>query len=133
MPEPLFSEAWCQAAVRAFNEDPDAKGALTGWEGDVALVVEEVEPVALCLRAPAGEALATPERTTLDALEALAPRYWALASRATWHELIQGTLDPIAAIVQKRLRVKGDVQQIVLRLKYRGLAERWLARIRGGV
>ena len=125
-----FSEGWCRAAVKAFNDDPDAPGALEGWRGDVGLFVDEV---GVWLAAPVNERLNDAVLMTADALDAKNPASQARASQVTWAELIAGTLDPIGAIVQKRLAVRGDVQQIVSRLSYRGLAQRWLAAIRGGV
>jgi hypothetical protein len=58
--------------------------------------------------------------------------YEARADEATFRALIDGGLDPIAAIVQKRLWVRGDLQPIIARLNHRGLAERWLTRLRQG-
>ena len=125
-----FSPEWCHWAINAFNEDPDAPDALEGWEGDVGLFVDEV---GVWLAAPVNERLSDAVLMTAQALAEKSPRSMAKASRATWAELITGRLDPIAAIVQKRLEVRGDLQQIVSRLGYRGLAERWLAAIRGGL
>ena len=125
----LFSEAWCTAAVKAFNDDPDAADALEGWKGDVGLVVDEL---GVWVAAPVNERLSQPVLMTAAALEAKSPASQASASRDTWAALIAGTLDPIAAVVQKRLVLRGDVQQIVSRMSYRGLAERWLRAIRGG-
>lgn len=125
---PYFSHAWCQHAVAAFNHDPDAADALAGWQGDVGLFVDEL---GVWLAAPSSDRLGEAVLMTTDALEAKNPVSQAKASRVIWAQLIDGTLDPIAAIVQKRLVLKGDVQQIASRLSYRGLAQRWLAAIRG--
>lgn len=125
-----FSPEWCQAAVKVFNDDPDAPDALEGWKGDVGLFVDEV---GVWLAAPVNERLGDPVLMTAQALEAKGVQSMARASLATWGELIAGRLDPIAAIVQKRLEVRGDLQQIVSRMGYRGLAERWLLAIRKGV
>ncbi len=124
-----FSPEWCVAAVKSFNDDPDAPDALEGWSGDVGLFVDDA---GVWLAAPVNERLADAVLMTAEALAAKAPQSLAKASKATWAELLSGRLDPIAAIVQKRLEVRGDVQQIVSRLSYRGLAERWLSAIRGG-
>lgn len=125
------SEAWCRQAIALLNADPDAPGAAKGWDFDFGVVIDRPEgPLAIHLEAPAGGALAPPHFVTLDELEDLEPRYFARASQADWWALIEGGLDPIAAIVQKRLVARGDLTPVVARLQYRGLAERWLEQIR---
>ncbi len=126
---PYFSAAWCAAAVKAFNDDPDAAEALEGWRGDVGLFADDV---GVWLAAPVNDRLAQAQLMPVAELEAKAPTSTAKASLQTWAELIEGRLDPIAAVVQKRLMLKGDVHQIASRMGYRGLAERWLSAIRGG-
>lgn len=125
------SEAWCRAAIRLLNEDPDAAGAAEGWEGDFGVVIDRPEgPLAVALGAPSNGQLPEPRFMSPEALEALAPTYFARATQADWWALIEGGLDPIAAIVQKRLVARGDLTPVIARLQYRGLAERWLAKIR---
>lgn len=128
------SEAWCQAAIDALNDDPDLDGAARGWEGDFGVAIDLAAGGvrAVFLPAPAQGRFAPPEFLDLDELEDREPRYFARASEADWWALITGGLDPIAAIVQKRLVAKGDLSPVVARLQYRGLAERWLARLRAG-
>ena len=58
--------------------------------------------------------------------------YEARADDATFRELIDGGLDPIAAIVQNRLWVRGNLQPIIARLNHRVLSERWLAQLKQG-
>lgn len=128
------SEAWCRAAIRLLNQDPDAPEAAKGWSGDFGVVVDTpAGVVAIHLGAPVGGQLPEPRFLTLDELEDLEPTYFARASQADWLALMQGGLDPIAAIVQKRLVARGDLQPVIARLQYRGLAERWLERIKAGV
>ncbi len=125
-----FSQAWVSAAVKAFNDDTDSADALKGWRGDVGLVAGDV---GVWLEQPQGSALVEPVLMTAEALEAKKPASCARASMATWQALIEGTLDPIAAVVQNKLSLQGDVQQIISRLTYRGLAQRWLLSIRAEV
>ena len=43
--------------------------------------------------------------------------------------LLQGTVDPVQAIVQRKLRVDGDVQPILERMRYKDVAARVLSRL----
>ncbi len=132
MPE-FPSEAWCRDAIRLLNEDPDAAEAARGWDGDFGVVIDRADgPMGISIGAPVNGRLPEPEFLPADEIEEREPRYFARASEADWWALIEGGLDPIAAIVQKRLVARGDLTPVIARLQYRGLAERWLERIRGG-
>lgn len=125
------SEAWCRQAIRLLNEDPDAAGAAAGWNGDFGVVIDRAEgPIAIAIGAPVNGKLPEPRFMSPEALEDLEPTYFARAKQADWWALIEGGLDPIAAIVQKRLVARGDLTPVVARLQYKGLAERWLSKIR---
>lgn len=132
MPE-FPTEAWCREAIRLLNEDPDAAGAAQGWDGDFGVVIDaQGGAIGIAIGAPVDGRLPEPRFLSAEAVEAAAPRFFARASQADWWALIEGGLDPIAAIVQKRLVARGDLSPVIARLQYRGLAERWLARIRSG-
>lgn len=127
------SEAWCRDAIRLLNEDPDAADAARGWDGDFGVVIDRADgPMGISIGAPTGGKLPEPQFVTLIELEDREPTFFARASEADWWALIEGGLDPIAAIVQKRLVARGDLTPVIARLQYRGLAERWLERIRSG-
>jgi SCP-2 sterol transfer family len=127
------SEAWCRDAIRLLNEDPDAADAARGWDGDFGVVIDRADgPMGISIGAPSGGKLPEPEFVALAELEDREPTFFARASEADWWALIEGGLDPIAAIVQKRLVARGDLTPVIARLQYRGLAERWLERIRSG-
>jgi hypothetical protein len=124
----MFPErSWCVAAIAKFNEDPDAAAAASGWSGDFGLVVDET--LGIYLGPPEHGRLPDPIFSDVAQLEARAPAYLARASTDDWLQLIAGTLDPIAAIVQRRLVAQGDLTPVIARLKFRGLAERWHARL----
>ena len=127
------SEAWCHEAVARLNDDPALPEAARGWQGDFGVVVDAASgPLAVHLPEPAEGRFPPPRVIDPAQLEALSPRYFARASEADWRALLQGGLDPIAAIVQKRLVARGDLGQVVARLQHRGVLERWLAQVRTG-
>ena len=120
-------------AICLLNEDPDAAGAAQGWDGDFGVVIDrERGAMGIAIGAPVNGKLPEPKFLSAEAVEALEPRFFARATQADWWALIEGGLDPIAAIVQKRLVARGDLSPVIARLQYRGLAERWLERIRTG-
>jgi hypothetical protein len=125
------SEAFFVSAVEAFNEDAESAAAARGWSGDFGIVVEGFG--ALHVGAPVDGRLPPPRLVARDELLELEPTYFARADVETWRALVLGALDPIAAIVQKKLELTGDLTPVIQRLTYRGLAERWLARIRRGM
>jgi hypothetical protein len=131
---PFPDESWCAAAIELFNADPDAPEATAGWQGDFGVVIDrQGGPLFLYIGVPAGGRLPRPVPMDEPALRARAPAYQARATEADWRALVLGELDPIAALVQRRLVAQGDLQQVIARLHLRGLAERWLERLRPGL
>lgn len=127
------SEDWCREAVEALNADPDAAEASRGWSGDIGVVIDRAQGAQVVyLGAPRDGRFPAPEFLSEQTLEARCPSYFARADAETWLALMRGGLDPILALVQKRIVVRGDLSPVVARLHYRGLAERWLARISQG-
>jgi hypothetical protein len=131
---PFPDLAWCVTAIEVFNADPEAPGATAGWTGDFGVVVERPEgSVGYYIGIPREGSLPPPVPMAPEALTARGPAYHARATEADWRALVQGELDPIAALVQRRLVAQGDLQQVIARLHYKGLAERWLQKLRKAV
>lgn len=127
------SEDWCRHAIELLNADPDAAGAAQGWDWDFGVVIDRPDgPMAIYLGVPASGRMPPPQFVTVEQLEAQNPRYFARASQDDWWKLIDGGLDPIFAIVSKRLVARGDLTPVIARLQFRGLAERWLSKIQNG-
>ncbi|HZH04380.1 MAG TPA: SCP2 sterol-binding domain-containing protein [Myxococcaceae bacterium] len=130
---PVFpSKEWCEEAVRLANADPDAERAGAGWTGDIGLVIgwepgKLTSDFAVHVEPRGGHI----ERFTLlrdaDELEEIEPAYLVRAQYSVWKELIRGRLDPVEALVRRRLEVVGDVQPLIERMQYRGIADRILA------
>lgn len=127
---PVFpSEAWCAAAVAAANGDPEAASAGQGFRGDVACVVDGPRPFAAWCRVGEGRIQEWRVLAAVDEVEGLSPDYVARASLATWRGLLEGTVDPVEAVLLRRLQVVGDLQPLVERVRHKGLAKRVLARL----
>jgi putative sterol carrier protein len=120
--------------VRLVHADPDLDAAGRGWVGDVGVVVEAERGtlersfvVHLTTRGGRIERLRV--LGDPDDLEELEPAYEARASYSVWKQLLQGQLDPVEAVLTGRIGVKGDLQQLVERLRFRGLVDRVFARL----
>jgi len=62
-----------------------------------------------------------------DDLDELEPAYLARAPYTVWKQLLQGSLDPVEAVLRRSISVKGDLQQLMERLRFKGIADRVLA------
>lgn len=130
---PVFmSEAWCRAVAEAAESDPQAEAAGVGWKGDVALVVEASEGTAGCAvwaRPEGGRIAEWRLLASIEEVDELRPTYVARATMKTWKGLYEGELDPVEAVLFRKLRIAGDLHQLIERLRYRGLVERVMASV----
>ena len=51
------------------------------------------------------------------------------APYSVWKGILTGSVDPIEAVLRRRIHVEGDLQPLVERMQHKGLAERVLGRI----
>jgi putative sterol carrier protein len=129
------SKEWCQQAIELANADPESRAAGEGWVGDFGLVVEREPgklPEAFAIHCLPRDGQITAFRVLgdPDELEEIEPCYLASAPYSVWKGLIRGTVDPIQAVAQRKLRFFGDLEQLVQRVKYKGIVDRVLARLR---
>ena len=126
------SREWCEEAIRLANADPESALAGQGWAGDFGAVVD-AEPGKLdkafamhCV--PRGGQI-TRFRLLADAdeLDEIEPSYFARAPYSIWKALLRGEIDPIRAIALRQFEFRGDLEQLVQRMKHKGIAERVLA------
>jgi putative sterol carrier protein len=133
---PLFpSKEWCEEAIRLANADPESLEAGEGWVGDLGAVIEAeagklAKPFAVHVEPKGGligqvKVLADP-----DDLDEIEPTYLARAPYSVWKGLIQGTIDPVEAILRKRIKLSGDVQPLIERMKYKGIADRVMSQLK---
>jgi putative sterol carrier protein len=129
------SKEWCQEAVRLTNADPECTLAGQGWEGDFGAIVDP-EPgrlarafvVHLVPRDGRIEKLRVLDDP--DDLDELEPAYLLRAPYSVWKQLLLGSLDPVEAVLRRRIAVKGDLQPLIERMKYKGLADRVFAQLK---
>lgn len=132
---PIFpSTEWCEDAVRLLNSDPETADAGRDWTADFGAIVD-AEPgklaKAFCVHVvPKGgrvekiKVLADP-----DDLDEIEPAYLARAPYSVWKGLLRGTLDPVEAVLKRRIVVEGDLQPLMERMKYKGIADRILGQV----
>jgi putative sterol carrier protein len=132
---PVFpSDDWCEEAARRINADPESVLAGKGWTSDIGAVVEAElgrlnRPFTVYCRPKHGVITDLKVLKDPDDLDEIEPDYLIRAPYSTWKALLLGTLDPIEAVLQRKVRVEGDMQPLIERMQYRGIAERVLAAI----
>jgi putative sterol carrier protein len=65
-----------------------------------------------------------------DDLDEFEPAYRIQAPYSVWKGFLLGTLDPVEAVLRRRVQVQGDLQPLVERMQHKGLAERVLAKMK---
>jgi hypothetical protein len=132
---PVFpSRAWAEQAMALVNADPEAVAAGRDWKGDFGIVIEAelgrlAEPFVAWVRPENGQIAELRVLVDPDDLDELAPTYRIAAPFSVWKALLRGTLDPVQALARRRLRVEGDVEPLVKRMRYKDIATRTLAGI----
>lgn len=129
------SKEWCEQAIRLVNEDPERALAAQGWVGDIGVIVD-AEPGKLA-RAFVAHVMTRDCRIDKlrvldepDDLDEFDPAYLARAPYSVWKQLLQGSLDPVEAVLRRRIAVKGDLQQLIERLRFKGVADRVFAQLK---
>ena len=116
------------------NADPDSVAAGRGWRGDFGVVIEAEagkldEHFVVWLRPEEGRVAELRVLVDPDDLDEFEPAYRLSAPYSVWKGILLGSVDPVEAIVKRRLRVEGDVQPILERMRYKDIAARVLSRL----
>jgi len=118
---PLFpTDPWFQDLVGQINASADYLEAAKDWEGDIAFLVE-AEPdrgmsddtwgyLDLWHGTCRGGGLVDPEKGETA-------QYVIRAPYSRWKDVVLGELDPVRAMMQGKLRVRGDLPTIVRYVK----------------
>lgn len=132
---PVFpSKEWCEEAVRLTNADPESAAAGADWEADFGIVME-AEPGKLAadftihVQPRNGRIDRVEVLRDKDDLDEIEPAYFARAPYSVWKALLKGELDPIEAVLKRRISVQGDLQPLIERARYKGIGDRVLAQI----
>jgi putative sterol carrier protein len=129
------SKEWCEEAVRLTNSDHEAVAAGQGWTGDFGAIVDAEpgklpSPFVIHIVPKNGRLEKLLVLDDPDDLEEFEPAYVARAPYSVWKQLLQGTLDPVEAVLKRRIAVKGDLQPLIERMRYKGIADRVFATLK---
>jgi len=131
---PIFpSEVWCRAAIALMEADPELPAASAGWKDDLCVVVlpdaHLREPFAVHIRPEGGRIADFRVLGDLDEADALDAAIAVSAPYAVWKGLLLGTVDPIEALFSRKIQVKGNVQPLIERARFKGIIERVLTQL----
>jgi hypothetical protein len=132
---PVFpSRGWAEAAMALVNADPESVAAARGWRGDFGLVIEAErgmleEHFVAWVRPEDGRVAELRVLVDPDDLDELEPEYRIRAPYSVWKGPTQHIVDPVQAILQRTLRVEGDVQPILERMRYKDIGARVLSQL----
>lgn len=117
MPHRPFTQPWADELCRVINADADYHEAAKGWVWPIAFILER----APTLGYPDGGAIEINlQRGTCKGVRLVTPRHAAapyvfVASYSVWKELVHGQLDPIVAVMQRKLRLeKGALTTLMM-------------------
>lgn len=116
----FLSQPWFDAFVEAINASDEYREAAVDWEGDIAFLVE-AEPD----RGVPDDVWARLDLWhgscrgggPIDADEGPSAAYVLAAPYTRWKDVVLGDLDPIRAMMQGKLRVRGDLPTIVRQVR----------------
>jgi hypothetical protein len=128
------SPEWLEAVVREVNAHADLSRALAGLGADLAAVVDReagVLPWGLAAwgRQAGGRIVEARVLEDVDDVLELGPAYVVRAPLATWRSLLEGREDPVRAALSGRVKVEGDLDELVRRAGYRYIVEEALRRV----
>ena|SRR5437899_2880527 len=109
------SEEWLHAYKDAINMSAEFRIAATDWEGDVTYVVEAEPDKGLVIDAWGWFDLyhgVCRQARVVSPDEGDKASFVIRAPYSRWKEVIRGRLDPTKAMVQGKLRLKGDLPKI---------------------
>jgi putative sterol carrier protein len=114
-----FSPAWADAVRTAIEADAAYREAAARWTWPVALILEPApalgfpDAVALHLTLDRGRC----HRSEIRPAEGVEAPFVLRASYETWKAIVQGRLDVIQAVIQRRVAVQGQLTTLMLHAK----------------
>jgi putative sterol carrier protein len=108
------SDEWIKELSRLLNESESYERAAKDWEGDFIFVIEADqildETAYLYMDLYHGK---SPSAAALASADEKQAAYVLQAPFATWQRVIEGRLDPIQGMMTRKLKLKGNMMQIM--------------------
>lgn len=106
-------DAWVKRLMKVVNESDAYAQAAAKWEGDLFFIIEKSPGVPadtyLYMDLWHGECRSAGQVAATEKLPAFEIR----APLPTWRQVLEGRLDPIRGLTTRRLKVKGNLMQIL--------------------
>jgi putative sterol carrier protein len=108
------SDEWVKELSRQLNASPAYLQSGKAWEGDFVFVVEGDEryPLTTYLYLDLFHG-ASPSAFQMASLDEKKGKYLISAPYSTWRKIIEGKLDPIQGLMMRRLKLQGDLMQVM--------------------
>ena len=108
------SDEWINELSNQLNASADYERSAKDWEGDFAFVVEPdaayPDTAYLFLQLFHGK---SPGAGMIKDLKERAAPYTISAPFSSWRKVIEGKLDPIQGMMTRKLKLQGDLKQIM--------------------
>jgi len=108
------SHEWIIELSNQLNASADYERAARDWEGDFAFIVEPddayPQTAYLFLSLFHGK---SPSASIIQSLEEKSAPYILSAPFSSWRKVIEGKLDPIQGMMTRKLKLHGDLKQIM--------------------
>jgi putative sterol carrier protein len=116
----FLSQGWFDAFRDAINGSSEYREAAADWEDDIAFHVEAEPdkgiPADIWARVDLWHGICR-SAGLIDAAEGSTSAYVLAAPYTRWKDVVLGDLDPIRAMMQGKLRVRGDLPTIVRQVR----------------
>ena len=111
---PFATDAWIKRLGDECNKSKTYREAAKNWEGDLYIVVEAEgrleETVYMYIDLYHGQcrqAFVPEDHTSLN------PEFWLIGSVSDWKEVTEKCIDPIKALLTRKLSLKGNMAKIM--------------------
>jgi putative sterol carrier protein len=108
------SDEWIQEFRRQLNASPEYERSGQVWEGDFLFIIEAdeayPETVYMYLDLFHGKCRRAAQLNSPDEVQT---GYILSATFSTWRKVIEGKLDPIQGLMTRKLKLKGDMLQVM--------------------
>jgi putative sterol carrier protein len=115
------SKEWLDDYAERINHSPEYRVAAATWEGDVAYVFEPEPdkgvPAEIWAWLDLWHGECREARYDVSPDEGSKAKFVILAPYSRWKEVIRKELDPVKAMMQGKLKLKGDLPTIVRHVK----------------